>query len=140
MSVEERPRFQTIKMVLRALCDQLGFDAAVLVGEEGLPLATADSPYDSEALAAVTSFFRRSARQVQTQLGWEGLDQVSVTANDGRQLVGRTFEVEGEEIILVVLLPGQMPYRQLTNRAVEAISWAWTHMGGSGNVHKPNTT
>ncbi len=118
-------RFQTIGMVLNDLCMEHGLEAAVLVGPEGLPLAAAHFTHDPEALAAVTNFFRRAAHQVQAHLGWPLLDEVTARAQGRGELVGRSFLVEGEEFILVVLLPRQMPYRAITNQAIQTIRWVW---------------
>ncbi|MFP4344589.1 MAG: roadblock/LC7 domain-containing protein [Anaerolineales bacterium] len=118
-------RFQTIDMVLNDLCREHGLDAAVLVGPEGLPLAAADSSHDPEALAAVTNFFRRAARQVQSHLKWPVLDEVTARTQGSGELVGRSFFVEGEEFLLVVLLPRQLPYRAITSQAIQTIRWVW---------------
>ncbi len=118
-------RFQKIRQILDNLCTEYDFEAAVLVGPEGLPLAAARSEHDADALAAVTAFFRRSARQVQSQMGWSVLDEVSILAQRGVRLIGRSFTAGDQELILVVLLPQRMYYRQATNQAIRAIRRAW---------------
>jgi len=118
-------RLQTMQGVLGALCHEHGLEAAVLVGEEGLPLAAAPATYDAEVLAAVTAQLQRTARQAQKQLGLPDVDEIGMAVAGGSRLVGRCFLAGGQALILTVVVPGRAPYRRATNQAMRAIRRAW---------------
>lgn len=117
--------FQTIGWILTDLCAENGFDAALLVGSEGLPLASSRAGDEAEAQAAATDFLRRSAQQAMAQLGWSGLDELRLIITDGRRLVVRPFELEEERVFLVVLLPRALAYRQVMDQAIGFIQYTW---------------
>jgi predicted regulator of Ras-like GTPase activity (Roadblock/LC7/MglB family) len=122
---QQASRFQAIQHALDALCVTYDFEAVLLVGREGLPLAFTKSSYDPEKLAAITAIFRKSAHQIQSQMAWDGIEEVTATSKDGHRLVGRLITVEDEEFILVILLPYWISYRKATTEAIEIIRQAW---------------
>lgn len=122
---QQTSRFQAIQHVLNELCMAYNFEAVLLVGREGLPLAFAKSSHDPEKLAAITAIFRKSAHQIQSQMAWDGIEEVTATSRDGQRLVGRLIMLEDEEFILVILLPHWISYRKATTEAIETIRQAW---------------
>jgi len=105
------------------------FEASVLATDDGLPIATAPSDYDTDITAAMVALLRSVAEQTQNQVGMGALDEVSVRATDHIRLVCRPFEVEDEVFILAVVVPArQRYYRQLTNRAIRELRIAWRSM------------
>jgi predicted regulator of Ras-like GTPase activity (Roadblock/LC7/MglB family) len=124
-TTQQASRFKAIQHVLDALCVTYNFEAVLLVGREGLPLAFAKSSHDPEKLAAITAIFRKSAHQIQSQMAWDGIEEVTATSRDGHRLVGRLITLEEEEFILVILLPYWISYRKATTEAIEAIRRAW---------------
>ncbi len=53
-------------------------------------------------------------------------DEISVFDAEGRRLVCRPFQVQGQDMILAVLVPDkEKKYRRLTNQALVAIRQLW---------------
>jgi hypothetical protein len=117
--------FQTIAWILDDLCLEDGFDLAVLIGPEGLPLAQSDTEGDPEQLAAVTDIFRRSALQLREHLAWPELDEIRLVTRGKMNLIGQVFSVQEETLILALVLSKRKPYRHATSQAIEYIRLAW---------------
>jgi len=118
-------RFQTIRWLLNELCERDGFDLAVLIGPEGLPLAHSDTGGDPEQLAAVTDLFRRAAEQLQDHLAWPELDEVRIVTRGNMNLIGQVFTLDGEPLILALILSKRVPYREATSETIHFIRLAW---------------
>jgi len=102
------------------------FEASVLATSDGLPIATAPSGYDTDVTAAMVALLRSVAKQTQDNVGMAALDEVSVRASDHIRLVCRSFQIDGEDLILAVVVPReQRYYRQLTNRAIRELTLTW---------------
>jgi predicted regulator of Ras-like GTPase activity (Roadblock/LC7/MglB family) len=101
------------------------FEASILAGSDGLPIATAPSGYDTDVTAAMVALLRSAARETQDQVGMAQLDEVSVLASDRIRLVCRYFSAGDEDFILAVVVPRNRYYRRLTNRAIRQIRLAF---------------
>ena len=102
------------------------FEASVLATSDGLPIATAPSGYDTDVTAAMVALLKSVAQQTQDNVGMAALDEVSVRARDHIRLVCRSFQINGEDLILAVVVPReQRYYRQLTNRAIRELTLTW---------------
>lgn len=123
--MSEMPFEKTLERINR----EGDFEASILAGSDGLPIATAPSGYDTEITAAMVALLRSVARQTQDQVGMAQLDEVSVRASDKIRLVCRYLSVNDEDFILAVVVPAhQRYYRRLTNQAIKEIKLAWTAM------------
>jgi predicted regulator of Ras-like GTPase activity (Roadblock/LC7/MglB family) len=102
------------------------FEASVLATSDGLPIATAPSGYDTDVTAAMVALLKSVAQQTQDNVGMAALDEVSVRASDHIRLVCRSFQINGEDLILAVVVPReQRYYRQMTNRAIRELTLTW---------------
>jgi len=105
------------------------FEASVLATPDGLPIATAPAGYDSDVTAAMVALLKSVAQQTQDHVGMAPLDEVSIRASDHMRLVCRSFQVDGEDFILAVVVPREQRYhRQLTNRAIRELTLTWHAM------------
>jgi len=105
------------------------FEASVLATPDGLPIATAPAGYDSDVTAAMVALLKSVAQQTQDHVGMAPLDEVSIRASDHMRLVCRSFQVDGEDFILAVVVPREQRYhRQLTNRAIRELTVTWHAM------------
>ena len=105
------------------------FEASVLATPDGLPIATAPAGYDSDITAAMVALLKSVAQQTQDHVGMAPLDEVSIRASDHMRLVCRSFQVDGEDFILAVVVPREQRYhRQLTNRAIRELTLTWHAM------------
>jgi predicted regulator of Ras-like GTPase activity (Roadblock/LC7/MglB family) len=106
---------------LQEVADQGHFEAVVLVGDEGLPLAIGSSTYSAETVAAMVTLVKGLVEQTQAELGLGTVDEVSIAAEDKVQLVCRYFSVAHEALTLAVIAPANQSYRRLTNKAIREI-------------------
>jgi predicted regulator of Ras-like GTPase activity (Roadblock/LC7/MglB family) len=105
------------------------FEASVLATPDGLPIATVPPEYDSDVMAAMVALLKSVAQQTEDQVGMAPLDEVSVRASDHIRLVCRCFQVDGEDLLLAVVVPREQRYhRQLTNRAIRELRLTWRTM------------
>ncbi len=122
-------QFGTTKLnqLLEEMNAQGGFPIAVLTDRDGLPIASAMVPgQDMDRQSAVVAMVQRTAVQVQERLGMAETDEISVFDAAGRRLVCRPFQIQGQDLILAVLVPDKgKKYRRLTNQALVAIRQLW---------------
>jgi predicted regulator of Ras-like GTPase activity (Roadblock/LC7/MglB family) len=110
---------------LRTLNTRGEFLITVLTDAEGLLMASAPSPgWDAEKQAAVVALVQRAARQAQAA-SMDTADEVAIRDITGRRLVCRPFEVDGQMLLLSVLMEAGRPYRRLTNDAIRDVRRAW---------------
>jgi predicted regulator of Ras-like GTPase activity (Roadblock/LC7/MglB family) len=112
---------QQLEEVLQEMSDYSGFQAVVLASEEGLPLATLPSMYDSDTTAAMVAMLEGVSREARDQLGLAEVDEVTISDHDRIRLVCRYLNVNGEVLILAVMVPPREYYRRVTNRAIRRI-------------------
>jgi predicted regulator of Ras-like GTPase activity (Roadblock/LC7/MglB family) len=119
----------TFEETLQRINEAGHFEASVLATPDGLPIATVPAGYDSDVTAAMVALLKSVAQQTQDQVGMAPLDEVSVRASDHIRLVCRSFRVDGEDLLLAVVVPREQRYhRQLTNRAIRELKLTWRAM------------
>jgi hypothetical protein len=110
---------------LRTLNTRGAFLITVLTDAEGLLLASAPSPgWDAEKQAAVVALVQRAVRQAQAAR-MDAADEVAIRDVAGRRLVCRPFELDGQTLLLSVLMEAGKPYRRLTNDAIRDVRRTW---------------
>jgi len=98
-----------------------GFERAVLVTEEGLPVASAPDGKKSESTAALAAMLQHVSRNVEDQLTMEAVDEVTIRDEKHHRLVCRGIEHGDDLLILAVYVPSGSYYRRVTNRAIKRI-------------------
>ncbi len=115
-----------LENILQALCREEQVTAAIIANREGFLIATAAATPDAETIAALAAYLRDTAQRAQTQLGLAQLDEVTVRDRLHRTLVCRSFPVDGEDdLLLVIIMPTSKAYRRLTNIAIRRIRDTW---------------
>ena len=126
MSEKQTPASQSratsFEQVLQEMSQSGQFSAVVLASGDGLPSATAPLDLDAERTAAMVALLQRVSRQAREQLDMAELDELSVSDRDRMRLVCRFFSVDGEELILAVMIQASVRYRRATRRAMQRIS------------------
>jgi len=117
MATEPTP----LDQILYTLNDAGQFKASVLAATDGLSIATVHSGYNSDTTAAMVALLQKVAREAQGELGMAKVDEVTIRDRDCTRLVCRYLSVEGEGLILAVVVPSGHPYRHVTNRAIRQI-------------------
>jgi len=124
----ERPLKKQVafEKILREMNQAGYFKAAVLSTTEGLSLASAPVGYEDEMAAAMVAMLNEVARQARQQLSLAQVDELSLVGDDRTRLACRYFSVDGQDLVLSVLIPPNCYYRRLTNRAIKALRAAWS--------------
>ncbi|MEA3459286.1 MAG: roadblock/LC7 domain-containing protein [Chloroflexota bacterium] len=121
MSNEQREGPAVFKEILQSMNDQGDFKASVLAGSDGLPIATVTSAYDTDTTAAMVARLQKVTQEAQEQLGMAEIDEVTIFDDTRLRLVCRHFTVNGERLILAVMVPPYHYWRRLTNQAIQEI-------------------
>jgi predicted regulator of Ras-like GTPase activity (Roadblock/LC7/MglB family) len=124
----ERPLKKQVAFehILREMKHAGDFKAAVLSTTEGLSLASAPTSYQDEMMAAMVALLNKMAGQARLQLNLAQVDELSLVGDDRTRLTCRYFSVDGQDLVLAVLIPPNRYYRRLTNRAIKALRAAWS--------------
>lgn len=118
-------RMTSFEKVLQRMNDQGHFKAAVLASNDGLPIATAPSVYDADTAAAIVALLQRVSKEARDQLDMAEVDEVTIFDRDRIRLVCRYMAVDGEKLILAVMVPPNRYHRHVTNWAMREIKAAW---------------
>jgi predicted regulator of Ras-like GTPase activity (Roadblock/LC7/MglB family) len=121
------PGVETLEDTLAKLLKQGRFRAAVLATEAGLPIAAVTPRNEADVTSAMVALLTRVSKQTRDQLGMAAMDEVSVVDREGTRLVCRSLIVDGEELLLAVLVRPRGYYRRSTNWAIRQIRKAWRH-------------
>jgi len=125
-AVSIRFKQQALNEVLQEICREEQVTAAIIANREGFLIAAASATYDAETIAALVAYLRDTAQRAQVQLGLALLDEVAIRDRAHRVLVCRSFPVDGEDdLLLVVMMPTCGAYRRLTNIAIRRIREVW---------------
>jgi predicted regulator of Ras-like GTPase activity (Roadblock/LC7/MglB family) len=120
----------SLEQILREMNEEGHFKASVLLGEEGLPLSSASSPFDTETISAMVALLSNTVEQARRSIGLDEVDEVSIVQADKMRLICRCFTLGDEELILSIIAPPHQTYRRLTNRAISRIRRAWKRLPG----------
>jgi predicted regulator of Ras-like GTPase activity (Roadblock/LC7/MglB family) len=115
-------RATSFEQILQEMSQSGRFSAVVLASGDGLPIATAPVDLDAERTAAMVALLQRTSRQAREELDMAELDELSVSDRDRTRLVCRFFSVDGEDLILAVMLQASARYRRATRWAMRRIT------------------
>ena len=121
--MRKQAAFEKILREMRRVGD---FKAAVLSTTDGLSLASAPADYEDEMAAAIVALLNKVAGQARQQLNLAQVDELSLVGDDRTRLACRYFSVDGQDLVLAVLVPRDHSYRRLTNRAIRALRTVWS--------------
>ena len=126
MQVEQPSKKQVaFEKILQELNRDGDFKAAVLSTTEGLSLASAPTGYEDEMAAAMVALLNKVARQARQQLNLAQVDELSLVGDDRTRLACRYFSLDGQDLVLAVLVPSDHYYRRRTNQAIRKIRQSW---------------
>lgn len=125
---KERSNSTRLNEILETLNNEGRFPISILTDSQGLSIASAASEgMNADKQSAVVAFIQKTAVQVSKQLGFSGSEEISLTDNDGRHLVCRSFKANGFDLILSVMINDRSAsYRRLTSNAIHKITDLWS--------------
>jgi len=112
---------EAVKKQLEQVAREGGFKAALLTTEDGFDVVNIDSSLDPDALAALSGFVWRMTKNAVDLTGFHGMDQIAMSVGEGDSVICRSFDIEGQPVVLTVIAKLTPPYRDLTDRAMEGI-------------------
>lgn len=113
--------------VLDQMNREAGFPASIVTGANGLLVASSVKSGDNpEKQSAVVAKLLEAGNLVQTQLSMGSTDELAFHAEDGRRLICRPFHLNGQNLILAVVVPRRdQAYRRATNRTISLLRTLW---------------
>lgn len=115
-----------IIQVLMEMNHEAKFAAATLSGRDGLLVAAHSSNGDNPARqSAVVAKLAEAASLLHSQMAMGTPAELSYAGEDGRRLVCRPFKLNGQELILAVVVPRGQTYRRATSRAIARLRTIW---------------
>jgi predicted regulator of Ras-like GTPase activity (Roadblock/LC7/MglB family) len=129
MTSPAKPQYAVIADTLNDINAEGGFSLSVLTDENGLPIATSAGGEDeSEVQAAVVAQVQKVVLRVRDHLSMAAPEEIALNDVNGKKLVCRSFEANGNNVVLAVLIPGRnQSYRKLMNRAIRSIQKTWSY-------------
>lgn len=118
---ENQVNINSFDAILREMNEQGKFHGAVLASNDGLTLAAVPSPYDSDTAAAMVAMLQRVGFEARELLDMAEVDEISIFDQDRIRLVCRYVDLQGEKLILAVMVPPYQYYRRVTNAAIQRI-------------------
>jgi predicted regulator of Ras-like GTPase activity (Roadblock/LC7/MglB family) len=115
--------------ILHKMNSEGNFKASVLSMRDGLPLASSPPHYEDETAAAMVTLLNETAKRINNQLQLPQVDEISIVGDDRTRLVCRYCTVDGNELLLMILIPPDQAYRRLTNQAMKEIKRSWLSQG-----------
>jgi predicted regulator of Ras-like GTPase activity (Roadblock/LC7/MglB family) len=117
---------RSISQVIADMSREAKFPAATLSGRDGLLVAAHSNNGDNPARqSAVVAKLTEAANVLRSQMALGTPAELSYTTEDGRRLVCRPFSLNGQDLILAVVVPSGQPYRRATNKAIAQLRSAW---------------
>lgn len=125
--IAPKPTFRetTLTQVLKEMNAKGSFSASVLATAGGLPVAVAPADFEAQTVAAMVALVREAVERAQARIGMARVDELSALDGKGTRLVCRYFDVEGEPLILAVMVPVGREYRRFTDDAIRRLIDAW---------------
>jgi predicted regulator of Ras-like GTPase activity (Roadblock/LC7/MglB family) len=108
---------------LLRLCEQGNFEAFLLFNAEGIPMASVDlsEHYDADGIAALSVVLSQSAELTEEFNADAIVDEISLRTANKFRIVSRPFQVDDIKLILVAIVPQNLPYRKITTAAVQKV-------------------
>ena len=110
-----------VKKQLEHIARKGGFKAAILTTEDGFAVVDIESKLDSSSLAALAGFVWKMNNNVLDLIGFENIDQITMSGLSGDSVICQSFEVMDQPVVLIVIASVESPHRKLTDQAVEGI-------------------
>lgn len=120
----------SFEQVLDGLSKEGHFQVAVLASGEGLPIATTQSDPagvgsgtrpDAELTAAMVALLQKVSKEARQELGMAELDEVTVLDRERTRLVCRFFSIDGEDLILALMVSPKARYRRVSTQAISQL-------------------
>lgn len=122
---------RSISQVIADMSREAKFPAATLSGRDGLLVAAHSNNGDNPARqSAVVAKLAEAANLLRSQMALGAPAELSYATEDGRRLVCRPFSLNGQDLILAVVVPSGQPYRRATNKAIAQLRSAWPSSPG----------
>ncbi len=117
---------KAIQQVIERLSQQEGFETVILTDAAGLPLATSVEMRAAEEFSAVVARMLRASASVGKRLKMGAMSEIMLLAEDAQQgLLCRKFQVDGEELVLAMVIRPQYTYWEATTQAIQEIQRLW---------------
>jgi hypothetical protein len=108
---------------LLRFCEEGHFEALMLYNNEGIPMVEVNlfEHYSKDGIAALSAVLSQSAELTEEFHANTTVDEVSLRTANKVRIVSRPFQVDNAKLILVAIVPKNLPYRKITSAAVQKV-------------------
>jgi predicted regulator of Ras-like GTPase activity (Roadblock/LC7/MglB family) len=112
-----------IENELLRFCKEGHFEALMLYNNEGIPMVEVNlfEHYNKDGIAALSAVLSQSAELTEEFHANTTVDEVSLRTANKVRIVSRPFQVDNARLILVAIVPKDLPYRKITSAAVQKV-------------------
>lgn len=96
-------REEQLKNILINMCEQGGFNGAVIADNNGLPLVAYNSPVKNEIIAAFTSILAMALAGVGKLLDEQDANHIAVDINNTEKVALRLFHIDDQPYYLLII-------------------------------------
>jgi len=107
--------------ILEKMNEEGGFIRSVLATEEGLPVAAVPDQSLDNSLSALVSLLHNVSHDVLSQLEIDEISEITIRDQDRYKFVCRRIKTADDSLLLAALVPPDLYYRRVTNRAMKRI-------------------
>ncbi|MFO7942758.1 MAG: roadblock/LC7 domain-containing protein [Anaerolineales bacterium] len=107
--------------ILEEMNEEGEFIRSVLATEEGLPIAAVPDHSLDNSLSALVSLLHNVSHDVLYQLEMNEISEITIRDQDRYKFVCRRIKTADDSLLLAALVPPDLYYRQVTNRAMKRI-------------------
>jgi len=107
--------------ILEEMNEEGGFIRSVLATEEGLPVAAAPDHSLDNSLSALVSLLHNVSHDVLYQLELDEISEITIRDQARNKFVCRRIKTADDSLLLAALVPPDLYYRRVTNRAMKRI-------------------
>ena len=105
------------------LRNQGQIEAFILFNEEGIPMAEVGdfTSYNKDTITALSVLFHQAAELIADFEANTTINEASIRTTNNFRIVSRPFQIKDGHLVLIAILPQNVSYRKVTNKAVRRI-------------------
>jgi predicted regulator of Ras-like GTPase activity (Roadblock/LC7/MglB family) len=107
--------------ILEEMNEEGGFIRSVLATEEGLPVAAVPDHSLDNSLSALVSLLHNVSHDILSQLEMDEISEITIRDQARYKFVCRRIKTADDSLFLAALVPPDLYYRRVTNRAMKRI-------------------
>lgn len=114
-------REKQLENLLMIMCKRCGFNGAVVADNNGLPVASYNSPVKNEIIAAFTSILGMALAGAVKLLDKEAANYICLDINHTEKAALRLFHIDDEPYFLIIICPQEIDEKAAVELSIDQI-------------------